>query len=175
MPRAAKDLSIVLISCALLGVQVHCVQTQDRFAEVAGEPTISSFTVNPTSITSGGTAQVLAVFTNGTGVLNPGNLPVTSKAPMVVTPATTTAYTLTVKNATGAEALQIACVSVVKAPSAEISANLVQASGAEQSASGFLSNGAIVGELTPAMEASAASGTIQIRDDFLPPGPTPSN
>jgi len=67
-------------------------------------PTISGFTALPATITAGGTTSLIGVFTGGTGMITPGNLPVTSGTCMSVTPSDTTTYTLTVTNAAGATA-----------------------------------------------------------------------
>ena len=58
-------------------------------------PTITSFTANPTTISSG-SSQLTAVFSGGTGMIAPGNISVTSNTPVSVSPTTTTTYTLTV-------------------------------------------------------------------------------
>lgn len=57
---------------------------------------ITSFTASPNPIVSGGSTQLTGVFANGTGVITPGNLSVTSGTPVTVSPAATTIYTLTV-------------------------------------------------------------------------------
>ena len=64
-------------------------------------PTITSFVANPTTVGPGGSASLTAVFANGTGVITPGNIPVTSGVPVSVAPTITTNYTLTVTNSIG--------------------------------------------------------------------------
>lgn len=59
-------------------------------------PSISSFVANPVSTTSGGTVGLTGSFTNGTGVISPGNIPVTSGTAVTVSPTATTTYMLTV-------------------------------------------------------------------------------
>lgn len=59
-------------------------------------PSISSFTANPTSITTGSSASLTGVFSNGTGVITPGNLAATSGAGVSVSPTATTTYVLAV-------------------------------------------------------------------------------
>ncbi|MGD0096301.1 MAG: hypothetical protein ABSB60_07385 [Terracidiphilus sp.] len=75
-------------------------------------PTITSFTANPASITAGGSASLTGVFTNGTGVITPGNLAVNSGIGISVTPSATTTYTLTVTPVSGTAITQAATVSV---------------------------------------------------------------
>jgi len=60
-------------------------------------PTITSFTVNPTNISAGGTTQLSGVFSNGTGVITPESLTISSGQSVSSAPTTTT-YTLTVTN-----------------------------------------------------------------------------
>ena len=68
---------------------------------VDAAPTIASFVASPTTVGPGGSASLTGVFANGTGVITPGNIPVTSGAPVSVTPSATTTYTLTVTNPFG--------------------------------------------------------------------------
>ncbi len=79
-------------------------------------PSISSFTASPSIATDGTPAQLTGVFANGTGVITPGNITVTSGTAVSVSPASTTTYTLTVSGAGGPNATQTATVTVVAAP-----------------------------------------------------------
>lgn len=78
-------------------------------------PTISSFSSSPSSITAGGSTQLTASFSNGTGMVTPGNLPITSGAALSVSPSATTTYTLSVTGAGGATTATTT-VTVVAAP-----------------------------------------------------------
>lgn len=78
-------------------------------------PTITSFVANPTTITAGGTANLTGAFSNGAGVITPGNLSPTSGMPVTVTPAATSTYTLTVTGSTGIVVTQTATVTVTAA------------------------------------------------------------
>ena len=83
-------------------------------------PTIASFAAGTATITAGGSTQLTASFTNGTGMVTPGNLSITSGTPLSITPATTTAYTLTVTGAAGSSPASVtgtSTVTVVAAPS----------------------------------------------------------
>lgn len=66
------------------------------------------------SIAAGEYSNLAALFANGTGVITPGNLAITSGDQVSVTPAanTTTTYTLTVTNAAGTAVTAAAAVSV---------------------------------------------------------------
>ena len=64
-------------------------------------PTISSFTASPTSIAAGNSSNLTATFADGTGVITPGNITVTSGTPVSVSPTSTTTYILTVTPAVG--------------------------------------------------------------------------
>jgi sugar lactone lactonase YvrE len=81
-------------------------------------PGIASFTATPTTITAGATAQLTGIFSNGTGLITPGNLAVVSGTPVMVTPGATTTYTLTVSGADGTTATLTATVTVM-APNAD--------------------------------------------------------
>jgi hypothetical protein len=82
----------------------------------ASGPAISSFTANPTTIAAGSSSSLTADFTNGTGVITPGNLAVTNGTPVSVSPAATTTYTLTVTPTTGTAVTGTAIVTVDPAP-----------------------------------------------------------
>lgn len=176
-----RGVATLLVASGLLGLQIGCVSGADRMGQgwassTPGAPAISSFVANPAILTLGSTCRLTGVFTAGTGVITPGNLPVTSSGGVDVTPAATTVYTLTVTNPVGVLVYQTASVVVTPALLQEISTDGVQASGAEQtSAGGSFTNGAIVGETFPATVSSASGQAIQVRDDFLPPDPAPPN
>jgi len=79
-------------------------------------PTITSFVASPATITLGGSATLTGVFSNGTGVITPGNLSATSGTAVSVSPAANTTYTLTVTPSSGAAITQTAIVTVNPAP-----------------------------------------------------------
>jgi len=79
-------------------------------------PTITSFTVAPTQIEDGSSAQLTAVFSGGTGVVTPGNITMTSGNPVTVLPTTTTTYTLTVTPSVGQPITKTATLTVTPAP-----------------------------------------------------------
>jgi len=80
-------------------------------------PSISSFTANPTTITAGSSSTLTAVFSNGTGVVTPGNIPVASGTPFSVAPASTTTYTLKVTGSNGRSVSKSLTVNVISPPS----------------------------------------------------------
>jgi hypothetical protein len=86
--------------------------TQTATVTVAGPPSITSFSASPTTILVGTAVSLTAVFANGTGVITPGNLPITSGSPVSVSPTTTTTYTLTVTPPTGNAITSTATVTV---------------------------------------------------------------
>jgi hypothetical protein len=91
--------------------------TQTATVTVTTPPTITSFIANPATIGAGSSSLLTAVFANGTGVITPGNLPVTSGSSVSVTPAATTTYTLTVTPTTGTAIAQTVTVTVGPQPS----------------------------------------------------------
>jgi uncharacterized delta-60 repeat protein len=76
------------------------------------DPTITSFIANPSAIPLGGSSTLTGVFSNGTGMITPGNLPATSGIGVPVRPTTTTPYTLTVTKTNYLPATQTATVTV---------------------------------------------------------------
>jgi hypothetical protein len=82
-------------------------------------PAITSFSANPTSISSGGTSNLTAVFTGGTGAITAGTTSVsssvTSGSAVPVTPTSTTTYTLSVTNAADTVVTSTATITVITA------------------------------------------------------------
>ena len=91
--------------------------TQTATVTVVPAPAITSFVANPTMIGAGDSSSLTAVFANGTGVITPGNLAVTSGTAVSVSPTVTTTYTLTVTPPVGTAITQQATVTVYPAPS----------------------------------------------------------
>src|SRR5438105_10097680 len=78
-----------------------------------GSPaTIESFTAAPASITAGQTATLAASFSNGIVIIDQGIGPVLSGSSMIVSPSSTTTYTLTVIDASAHAVTQTATVTV---------------------------------------------------------------
>ena len=125
-------------------------------------PTITSFVANPTAVTAGGTTNLTGVFANGTGVITPGDLPVTSGTAVSVTPTDTTTYTLTVTNAAGATVTQTVAVTVNSvAPAAPTITSFTASSatimaGGSTNLTGLFTGG--TGVITPG-NLAATSGT----------------
>lgn len=90
--------------------------TQTVTVTVVPLPTITGFSASPTSINSGGSSSLTAVFANGTGVITPGNIAVTTGTAITVSPTTTTTYTLTVTPPAGTAITQTATVTVTGGP-----------------------------------------------------------
>ena len=75
-------------------------------------PVIQSFLVSTASIVLGGSVDLTPTFSDGTGVISPGNLAVTSGTSYTVTPAGTTTYTLTVSGSLNQVVTQALTVTV---------------------------------------------------------------
>lgn len=112
----------VSIVCALASVQglallSGCGGGGGTGTSTPVPPSISSFTAGSGTIEAGSSTSLTAVFSNGTGVVMPGDIAVTSGTAVTVNPTTTTTYTLTVTGAAGtAPATQTATVTVDPAP-----------------------------------------------------------
>ena len=79
---------------------------------VGALPAITTFRASPAIITAGQGTLLSFSFT-GTGVLTPGNIPLTSGEHLAVKPTTTTTYTLTVTNGAGASTSLATAVNVL--------------------------------------------------------------
>ena len=121
-------------------------------------PAITTFNATPATIASGGSSSLLADFVNGTGVITPGNIPVTSGTAVNVTPATTTTYTLTVTPTSGTAVTQMVTVTVVPPPTiTSFGANPATiATGTSSSLTAVFANG--TGVITPG-NLAVISGT----------------
>lgn len=73
-------------------------------------PAIASFKAEPSKIKRGESCLLTAAFSHGVGVIQPGNIPVSSGIPLTLQPSHTTIYTLEVHNQFGdvlAKTLQV--------------------------------------------------------------------
>jgi hypothetical protein len=68
---------------------------------VVNTPSITSLTPDNYGISLGSSTNLTPIFANGTGIITPGNIPVTSGNSITISPTVTTAYTLTVTNQAG--------------------------------------------------------------------------
>jgi hypothetical protein len=89
--------------------------TQSQTLSVYPVPVITSLGATPATITAGGSANLTAQFSGGTGLITPGNLPISSGTPVAVSPSATTQYTLTVTPPAGTPVTRTATVNVVPA------------------------------------------------------------
>ena len=74
--------------------------------------TITSFTAGAGTINLGSSTTLTAVFSGGTAVVVPGNIPITSGVAITVTPTSTTKYTLLVQDTAGNSAVASATITV---------------------------------------------------------------
>jgi formylglycine-generating enzyme required for sulfatase activity len=87
--------------------------TASAAVQVVPPPAITSFNGNG-PLGAGSVVFLTAVFSGGSGMVTPGNLPVTSGVPLNAGPlSATTTYTLTVTNAAGARTTETATVAEV--------------------------------------------------------------
>ncbi len=93
--------------------------TRTATVTVVPPPAISAFSASPASVVSGGTTQLSATFSGGTGLVTPGNLSIVSGTPISSGSINaTTTFTLTVTNAAGTPASQTATVTLITIPAA---------------------------------------------------------
>jgi len=129
-------------------------------------PSISSFTANSANITTGTSTALTGVFANGTGVINPGNLPATSGEPVNVSPTATTTYILTVTPASGTAVTAVATVTVASATISSVTVDL-SSSGPAATDKLLGMNMAVwydlVGNQTGILSAFQSAGITQVR------------
>lgn len=96
---------VALFCCASLALLVSCGggsgSGEDQIATNPTAPVIQSVSVASAEIDPGGSTQVTANFTGGTGVISPGSITVQSGVAVPLSPSVTTEYTLTVTGAGG--------------------------------------------------------------------------
>jgi len=150
--------------CALalslgLGGLIGCGGSSSSGGSTQGA-SISSFEASLSTITVGSTTNLTAYFVNGTGVITPGNISITSGVPVNVTPTATTTYTLTVTPASGTAVTQTATITVDPLPSitsfVATPATIASGSSTGASLTAIFANG--TGVITPG-NLSVTSGT----------------
>ena len=83
-------------------------------------PTITSFDSLSSTIAYGGSTNLVPVFSNGTGVITPGNISVNSGDQVTVSPQSTTTYELVVTNVAGTQIAMSYTVTVTTGSFADI-------------------------------------------------------
>jgi hypothetical protein len=106
-------------------------------------PTVTSFDSMTQTIAYGGSVDLVPVFSNGTGVINPGNIAVNSGDHVSVSPQSTTTYTLEVSNLAGAQGGMTYTVTVTTGVFADLS-NAMSVSRGQDSTSVVLSDGRVL-------------------------------
>ena len=79
----------------------HVQWTDYATVTVLPKPTVRSFSASPSTILTGTSTTLDADFSDGTGVITPGNVAIVSGIGVSVSPTVTTTYTLTVTNGAG--------------------------------------------------------------------------
>jgi hypothetical protein len=154
--------SLVLASCAMaftLGLAGLSGCGGSSGGSTTTPPaSITSFTASPATITAGTSASLTGVFSNGAGVITPGNTAATSGTAVSVSPAATATYTLTVTPTTGSAVTSTATVTVDAAPTITsfVASPATITAGQSTTLTGVFADG--TGAITPGNTA-ATSGT----------------
>jgi hypothetical protein len=141
-----------------LGCLAGCGGSGSSTTTVTGPaPSITSFSASPAAITAGASASLTGVFSGGTGVITPGNVPATSGTAVSVNPTATTTYTLTVTATNGTVVTKTATVTV-NVPNYKLTVDSTDpASGVEISYIDSVTNSSTTG--TTSFTATYSSGT----------------
>ena len=99
LARLTGDYAVVA-TATRNGVTQVKTSSSTRVTAVAA-PSITSFDSLASTIALGGSTDLVPVFANGTGVITPGDIAVSSGDQVSVSPTTTSTYTLTVTNLAG--------------------------------------------------------------------------
>jgi hypothetical protein len=94
--------------------------SQTTTVTVYPQPSITSFTANPTTLAAGNPTSLTANFSGGTAVVTPGNIAITSEKPVTLYPNLTTTYTLTVTPTIGKALTQTMTVTVQTAVNVDL-------------------------------------------------------
>jgi hypothetical protein len=123
---------------------------------------ITSFVAGSANITVGNSATLTGVFSNGTGVITPGNIAASSGVAVTVSPAATTTYTLTVTGSTGSPATSTATVTVYPATTITsfVAASNTINLGLSTTLTGVFANG--TGVITPGNIAATSGTTVTV-------------
>lgn len=113
--KKVKSLVVTPLCATAAALILACSGGGNSPPPPAPPPSISSFSAGPGSITRGGSASLSGTFSNGTGVVNPGGIPLSSGIALSVSPDVTTRYTLTVTGSGGSATSQTT-VAVVEPP-----------------------------------------------------------
>jgi sugar lactone lactonase YvrE len=92
--------------------KTSAITTDPVSLSVVQEPSIPAFSAEPRFVRSGQPVALTAHFSGGTGVINPGGIPVVSGVPVIVDPSEPTTYQLIVTNVLGRVATASLTVSV---------------------------------------------------------------
>lgn len=136
--------------------------SQSQILTVYPAPVINSVSAVPSTITAGGSTQITAQFTGGTGLLSPGSIPVTSGAPVSMSPNATTEYTLTVTPPAGTPVTRTVLVTVV--PAATITAFVAVPTSVREGSSSQLSFQftGVSGKINPGNLNAVSGGTLTV-------------
>jgi len=114
--RAHRFAANLALCSATLGLALLAACGGGGGSTPPSPPVISSFTSAKSTITSGTSTTLSAVFANGNGTLDHGLGPVTPGVAVTVSPAVDTTYTLTVTSPQGLAAARKTTVTVVAPP-----------------------------------------------------------
>jgi hypothetical protein len=132
-------------------------------------PVIAFFVASPAEIVPGAPVALTATFAEGTALINPGMVAMTSGVPLPVNPSASTVYVLSVTNAAGTTVAAAAAVTVSGQVAVGVLPGVVTV--AQGSAQPFqaLVTGAIDTSVTWSVQEGDAGGTVGADGLYAPP------
>lgn len=109
---------LLIFSCLLIGAVSPSFpqRTGGTFSPWIAKPAIKSFVAKPAAVKAGQAVTLTAIFSNGNGLISPGNIAVFTNKALKVYPKLNTTYTLRVTNSGGTSATKELSVKVTPAP-----------------------------------------------------------
>ena len=114
--NSLRNIAFIVISLFLLSCSNSDDGDDKKNEATENVPSITEFSAPGTTIVLGESAELLAIFNNGTGSIDNGVGPVTSNVALTVTPAETTTYTLSVTNTNAESVSQSLTITVLPEP-----------------------------------------------------------
>ncbi|MBS1767176.1 MAG: hypothetical protein JST05_07230 [Acidobacteria bacterium] len=116
---SASTGTTLTLSCKVTNAAGTAV-TGSKTVSIVAMPAITEFDASPSAIPPGGTTQITAAFTGGSGLIDQNVGSVVNGTPVNASPASSTTYTLTVTNSAGTSVNATTTITVAPLPDATL-------------------------------------------------------